>query len=494
VNVTETGPWQAATHRFPGLDREFMPTLDEGAFLLMPTTLPHAGMEETVEQVRMMDMRVASIPEVESVVGKVGRVDSALDPAPVSMFENIIQYKSEYKTDERGRRVRFAVDTDGTFERDEAGALIPDRHGRYYRQWRDHIHSADDIWQEILQAADLPGVTSAPRLQPIETRLVMLQTGMRATTGVQVFGPDLATIDEVSIALEDILRGAEGIRPGSVFADRMAGKPYIELDIDRQAIARHGLTIDDVQEVIAIAIGGRTLTTTVEGRERYPVRVRYPREMRNTPEMIERILVPAPDGTQIPLGQVVAINYVEGPMTIRSEDTFPVTYVTFERARGTSPVEAAANARRAIEEARANGQLQVPDGVTFRLAGAFEDQQRAIDRLALIVPITLLLIFLLIYFQFHSTPTALIILSAIVLAWTGGFVLLWLYGQAWFLNVSLLGTDLQGLFQVEPVNLSVAVWVGFLALFGIAVDNRQQRGAGHLSEAALRPRRAHHPC
>jgi len=158
-------------------------------------------------------------------------------------------------------------------------------------------------------------------------------------------------------------------------------------------------------------------------------------------------------------------------MTIRSEDTFPVTYVTFERARGTSSVEAAKNARRAIDEARANGQLQVPDGVTFRLTGAFEDQQRAADRLALIVPITLLLIFLLIYFQFHSTPTALIILSAIVLAWTGGFVLLWLYGQAWFLNVSLLGTDLQGLFQVEPVNLSVAVWVGFLALFGIAVDN-----------------------
>ena len=471
VDVTETGPWQAASDRFPGLDREFMPTLDEGSFLLMPTTMPHAGMEEAVEQVRIMDMRVASIPEVETVVGKIGRVESALDPAPISMFENVIQYKSEYKTDERGRRVRFAVDNDGSFKRDEAGDLIPDRRGRYYRQWRDHIQSSDDIWQEILQAADMPGVTSAPRLQPIETRLVMLQTGMRANIGVQVFGPDIDTIDEVSIALEDILRGVDGIRSGSVYADRMAGKPYIELDINRQAIARHGLTIDDVQEVISIAIGGRTLTTTVEGRERYPVRVRYARETRNTPEMIARILVPAANGTQIPLGQLVDIAYVEGPMNIRSEDTFPVNYVTFDNVPGTSSVEAAENARDAIAEARANGQLQVPDGVTFRLAGEFEDQQRASERLALIIPITLLIIFLLIYFQFRSTTTALIILSAIALAWTGGFILLWLYGQDWFLNFAILGTELQGLFQVEAINLSVAVWVGFLALFGIAVDN-----------------------
>jgi len=181
--------------------------------------------------------------------------------------------------------------------------------------------------------------------------------------------------------------------------------------------------------------------------------------------------VPAPDGTQIPLGQLVNIEYVEGPMNIRSEDTFPVNYVTFDNVPGTSSVEAAENARRAIDEARANGQLTVPDGVTFRLAGEFEDQQRASERLALIIPITLLIIFLLIYFQFRSTTTALIILSAIALAWTGGFILLWLYGQDWFLNFAILGTDLQGLFQVETVNLSVAVWVGFLALFGIAVDN-----------------------
>ena len=453
------------------LDREFMPTLDEGSFLLMPTAMPHAGTEEVRDQMQAMDMRVSSIPEVEQAVGKAGRAESALDPAPLSMFETVVQYKSEYRTNAAGQRVRFRVDAAGRFVRDSTNALIPDPDGRYYRQWRDHIQSRDDIWEEIVQAADLPGLTSAPRLQPIETRLTMLQTGMRAPIGFQVFGPDLRTIDSVSVALESVVRGAEGVRPGSVFADRVAGKPYLELDIDRTAIARHGLTIDDVQTVIRIAVGGQPLTTTVEGRERYPVRVRYAREARSTPEQIERVLVPTPTGAQIPLGQLVDVAYVEGPMAIRSEDTFLVNYVTFDAADGASTVEAATGARAAVEAAVARGDLAIPAGVTYRLAGAFEDQQRAANRLALIVPITLLLIFLLIYFQFRSTPTALIVLSGIALAWSGGFVLLWLYGQDWFFHIDVLGTSIRSLFQMEPINLSVAVWVGFLALFGIAVDN-----------------------
>ncbi|MGM0706570.1 MAG: efflux RND transporter permease subunit, partial [Bacteroidota bacterium] len=385
----------AAVFSAQTLDREFMPTLDEGSFLLMPTAMPHAGSEETIDQMRGMDMRVNSIPEVDMVVGKAGRAESALDPAPLSMFETVIQYKSEYRTDESGQRLRFRVDDEGDFVRDNTGALIPDADGRYYRQWRDHIQSKDDIWDEIVQAADLPGLTSAPRLQPIETRLTMLQTGMRAPIGVQVFGPDLDTIDDVSIQIESIVDQTEGVRSGSAYADRVAGKPYLELDIDRPAIARHGLTIDDVQEVIRIAIGGQPLTTTVEGRERYPVRVRYARENRSTPEQIERILVPTPTGRQITLGQLVDLEYVEGPMTIRSEDTFLVNYVTFDAAAGTSAVEAAANVRAAIEAATDRGDLDMPSGVTYRMAGEFEDQQRAANRLALIIPITLLLIFLL---------------------------------------------------------------------------------------------------
>ncbi|MEX0995087.1 MAG: efflux RND transporter permease subunit, partial [Balneolaceae bacterium] len=263
-NIEETGIWTAIDETFPGLGQEFMPTLDEGSFLLMPTAMPHAGVEEALQMTREMDMRVASIPEVETVVGKIGRVESALDPAPVSMFENIIMYQSEYKTDERGHRVRFKFEN-GEYVRDDQGELIPDNRGRYYRQWRDHIQSEDDIWNEILQAADLPGITSAPKLQPIETRLIMLQTGMRGNMGIRISGPDLESLDEFASSVEPLLREVEGVRPAAVFADRVVGKPYLEIDIKRQEIARHGLTIQDVQQVISTAIGGQTLGMTVEG-------------------------------------------------------------------------------------------------------------------------------------------------------------------------------------------------------------------------------------
>lgn len=471
VEVRQTDAWQAASERFPGLDREFMPKLNEGSFLFMPTTMPHAGMQKSTELVRTMDMRVASIPEVKSVVGKVGRAESALDPAPISMFENVIQYKSEYKTDEQGRRLRFRVGEDGAFVRDDDGDLISDPDGRYYRQWRDDIQSPDDIWQEIQSAADLPGTTSAPKLQPIETRLTMLQTGMRGTIGVQVNGPDLETLDQFSRAVEEQIRRAEGVRGPSVYADRVEGKPYLQLDVDRQAIGRHGLSVSDVQEVISVAIGGRPLTTTVEGRERYPVRVRYAREERNTPERIEDVLVPTPTGAQVPLGQLVDVTYDRGPMSIKSEDTFLMNYVTFESAEGTSDVEAAENVRRHLGEQIERGVLDVPSGVSFEMEGEYKNQQRAADRLAVILPVTLLVIFLLIYFQFRSSATTLIIFFSIAIAWAGGFVMLWAYGQPWFLHLEVLGTNLRDLFHVEAIQLSVAVWVGFLALFGIAVDN-----------------------
>ncbi|MCH8557888.1 MAG: efflux RND transporter permease subunit [Balneolia bacterium] len=470
-DIRESSGWQSADARFPGMSREFMPKLDEGSFLLMPTTMPHAGMEEVIDVVQKMDMRVASIPEIESVVGKVGRVESALDPAPISMFENVITYKSEFKTDEEGRRIRFRTDRDGEFVRDDDGVLIPDRRGRFYRQWRDEIRSVDDIWAEVTRAANIPGTTSAPRLQPIETRIIMLQTGMRANIGMKVTGPDLQTIDDFSVELEHILREVEGVRPASVFADRVVGKPYLEIDIDRREIARHGLSIQDVQDVISIAVGGMTLTTTVEGRERYPVRVRYARELRNTPEAIARILVPAPDGSQIPLGQLAEIRYETGPMSIRSEDTFLNNYVTFDNQSGFAAVEVVENVRAALDERIADGSLTIPTGVNYSFEGEYRNQQRAAERLMVIVPITLILIFLLIYMQFRSTTQSLIIFSSIALVWSGGFVMLWLWGQPWFMDFSILGTNIRDLFSMGSVNLSVAVWVGFLALFGIGVDD-----------------------
>ena len=261
---------------------EFMPSLDEGSFLLMPTSMPHSGMQENIKNLRLLDMAVTAIPEVETVVGKAGRINSALDPAPMSMYENVILYKSEYKTDKNGHRTRFRY-KNGEYVRDEMGALIPDDKGRYFRQWRDEIKSPDDIWNEIVNVTKLPGVTSAPKLQPIETRLVMLQTGMRAPMGIKVRGGDLATIEAFGLKLEQQLKKVEGVKDATVFADRIVGKPYLLLDIDRDIISRHGLTIQKVQQYIQAAIGGMEMTSTVEGRERYAIRIRYPRELRNDP-------------------------------------------------------------------------------------------------------------------------------------------------------------------------------------------------------------------
>ncbi len=470
-DIRSSSGWQSAAQTFPGLNREFMPRLDEGSFLLMPTTMPHAGMAEVAEMVQIMDMRVASIPEVSGVLGKIGRVESALDPAPISMFENVVNYLPEFKLDDRGRRVRFQVDREGNFVRDENGDLIPDRRGRFYRQWRDHIRSVDDIWNEVVQAATIPGVTSAPKLQPIETRIIMLQTGMRANIGIRVSGPDLQTIDDFSRELEGLVRSVDGVRAASVFADRVVGKPYLEIDLDRHALARHGLTVQQVQEVISIAIGGMPLTTTVEGRHRYDVRVRYAREYRDNPDALARVLVPAPDGSQIPLGQLADIRFVTGPMSIRSENTFLNSYVTFDAMAGFSAVEVAADVERSLQRNIRNGSLNVPAGVSFVIEGEFRNQQRAAQRLLVIIPVTLLLIFLLIYFQFRSATQTGIIFSSIALVWAGGFLMLWLWAQPWFMNFSLFGADIRALFGMGTVNLSVAVWVGFLALFGIGVDD-----------------------
>jgi len=467
-----TQPAVDVAHAFPGIGSEFMPSLDEGAFLYMPTTMPHASIGEATEILKELDQRIMSVPEVEIAVGKIGRVDSPLDPAPVSMVETVIQYRSEYITDESGRRLTYLVDPDsGEFLRDAHGDLIEDPDGRPYRQWRDEIESPRDIWNEIEAAAQMPGVTGAPKLQPIETRLVMLQSGFRSPFGVKVFGPDLETIESFALELERIVKTAPSVKSETVFADRVVGKPYLEIDIDRDAIARYGIHIADVQQVIEVAVGGKPLTMTVEGRERYPVRVRYLRELRDQPETLKEILVPTPSGAQIPLAELATVEYRRGPQMIKSEDTFLVAYVLFDKQPGYAEVEVVENVRRAIDRRIESGALSVPAGVSFEFGGSYENQVRAAERLRLIVPVALGVILALLYFQFRRVSAALIIFSGVFVAWGGGFLMLWLYGQPWFLDVDLLGTNLRDLFQIRPFNLSVAVWVGFLALFGIATDD-----------------------
>lgn len=471
-SVQKSKPYVTMAHAVPGLGKEFMPALDEGSYLLMPTTMPHASIGEVMDVLRKQDMAINAIPEVDSAVGKLGRVESPLDPAPISMIETIISYKSEYITDDNGRILTFAYDeSTDDFERDANGELIPDDDGKPYRQWRDEIKSPNDIWEEIVKAASIPGTTSAPKLQPIAARIVMLQSGMRAPMGLKVYGPDLETLEEVALDIERLLKQVPSIKAEAVFADRIVGKPYLEIDIDRDAIARYGVKIKMVQGVIEVAIGGKPITQTVEGRERYPVRVRYMRELRDTIESIESILVAAPDGTQIPLRELASINYVRGPQVIKSEDTFLVGYVIFDKRDGYAEVEVVEQAQDFLQEKIASGDLSIPAGVSYKFTGSYENQVRAEKKLRVVLPIALFAIWLILYFQFKRISTTLLVFSGILFAWSGGFILIWLYGQPWFLDINLFGHNLRDLFQMGTINLSVAVWVGFLALFGIATDN-----------------------
>ncbi len=421
------------------LGKEFMPNLDEGSYLWMPTTMTHASIGEVIDIMEKQDIAFQSIPEIESAVGKLGRAETPLDPAPISMIETVINYKPEYRIDENGKKVR---------------------------QWRDHIRSPDDIWDEIVKAAKLPGTTSAPKLQPIAARIVMLQSGMRAPMGVKVKGPDLETIERVGLEVEKLLKQVPSIEPATVVADRMVGKPYLEIVPDRKSLARYGIPIRKFQDVVEIAVGGKTVTHTVEGRERFPVRVRYARELRDNIESLEHILVPGVNKQQIPITQLADIRYVRGPQSIKSEDTFLIGYVVFDKQEGHAEVNVVEEAQAYLKE-----HLDLPAGVSIQFAGSYENQQRAARTLAMVLPIALFSIFMLIYFQFKSVSTTLLIFTGVFIAWAGGFILIWLYGQPWFLDFRLFGTEMRELFQVHTINLSVAVWVGFLALFGIATDD-----------------------
>ncbi len=470
--LRQSAAWQAVDRSFPGFGKEFMPNLDEGSFLYMPTIMPHASIGEAQDALQILDEAIGSIPEIKSVVGKLGRADTPLDPAPISMFETVINYHSEYRTDADGRILRFAYDHKANaFERDATGALIVDEQGMPFRNWREHIHSTDDIWQEIIQTADLPGTTSAPKLQPIAARIVMLQSGMRAPMGIKVKGPSLEIIESIALQLESLLKDVSSIEAGTVTADRLVGKPYLEIDLDRSALARYGLHIEDAQQVIEVAVGGKRITSTIEGRERYPVRVRYFRELRDSLEGLEEILVPTPTGAQIPLGQLAEVRYVRGPQAIKSEDTFLVGYVVFDKRAEAAEVDVVEDAQAYLNAKIDSGEFILPAGVSYTFAGNYENQLRAQKTLSVVLPIALLVIFLILYLQFSSVTTTLIVFSGIAVAWSGGFLVIWMYGISGFLDFSVLGANMADLFQINPINMSVAIWVGFLALFGIATDN-----------------------
>ncbi|MFC1744789.1 efflux RND transporter permease subunit [Candidatus Riflebacteria bacterium] len=507
--IHSTYPFTYLQKKFPGLGKEFMPSLDEGAYLFMPTTMSHASIGETLDILKKQDIAINAIPEVKEAVGKIGRAETPLDPAPVSMIETVINYHPEFIVDRQQKALLFKYDNQkvdfyrgrdnkqiitpdgkpykvrGVFVRDADGKLIQDPYGQPFPLWRPALDPAlnpgrkawkgitnpKDIWDEIIRVSKVPGVTSAPVLQPIAARIVMLQSGMRAPMGIKIKGPTLATIEKVGLEIEKWLKHVPSVEPAAVFADRIVGKPYLEIKINRLKAARFGVSIRKVQDIIEIAIGGKRIMTTVEGRERYPVRVRYQRERRDSVEAMQNILVRAKDGSHIPLKQLVQIRYRPGPQVIKSEDTFLIGYVLFDMKPGFAEVDVVEACRAYLNQKIKSGELKIPAGVSYTFAGSFENQVRSEKKLKLVIPVALFIIFIILYLQFNQVILTLLIFSSILVAWAGGFLLLWGYAQPWFLNFNFMGINIKEFFNVDPVNLSVAIWVGFLALFGIASDN-----------------------
>lgn len=483
--IRKTNFWSAASNEFPGIGKEFMPSLDEGSYLLMPTSMPHSGVEQNLHNIEILDKRLKGIPEVELAVGKWGRVNSALDPAPIQMYENTINYRSEYMLNENGQRERFKVDRkkrfmliDGKtydpkkeFRVIPKDSLIPYRYGEYYRQWRPEIKNKNDIWDEIVKVTHIPGLTSAPKLQPIATRMVMLSTGMRAPMGLKVYGPDLESIEKAGKMMEQALKEVPSVLPASVFYDRAVGAPYLEIKLNRENMARYGVKVADLQEVIGAAVGGMKLSTSVEGRERFPIRLRYARELRDNPQALGQILIPVSSGTQVPLSELADINYAKGAQMIQSENTFLVGYVIFDKVSDKAEVDVVNQAQKILDNKIKESKIVLPKGVTYKFAGNYEQQVRATNRLLIVIPISLILILLILYFRFKSITASFIHFSGVFVAFAGGFILIWLYGQDWFLNFNIAGMNMRDLFQMHTINLSVAVWVGFIALFGIATND-----------------------
>ncbi len=418
---------------FPGLGREFMPPLDEGSFLYMPSLLPQGSLSQAVEVNARQDLAIASVPEVESVVGKIGRAESALDPAPIGMMESIIILKAE----EDWRHVpveRWFSGWPGWLK--EPMTWL----------WPEHRRiTKSEILGELKDRTAIPGVLPT-FLQPIQTRLVMLQTGFRAMMGVKIYGSDLRAIERIGLQIEQLLREVPGAT--DIVADRIVGKPYLQIVIDRSRIARYGVNVRDVQDVIETSLGGVNIMDSVEGRERYPIRIRLARDFREDAEAIERINVPSSSGAQVPLAQLATIETVLGPQEIKGERGLLVGYVTMN-TRDRDEVSVVNDAEALLQQAVREGRLELPSGYYWEWSGQFENQLRATARLRLLVPITLGIMLVMLYLGFARWWIAPLILFGVLVAASGGFIMLALWG----------------------VNLSVAVWVGFLVLFGVVDDD-----------------------
>ncbi len=402
------------------LGSEFMPPLDEGSLLFMPTTVPGVSIGQAREIMRYQDSVLASFPEVVSVFGKVGRANTATDPAPLDMYETTVVLKA-------------------------------------HDQWRPGM-TTERLVSEMDRAVRLPGVTNAWTM-PIKNRIDMLATGVRTPVGVKVYGPNLDTLQRLGERVERILQGVPGTR--NVFAERNVSGYYVDVQIDRAQAARFGLNAGDLHDVIMATAGGMTAAITVEGRERYEVNVRYPRELRDNVQKLREIIVPTMSGVQIPLGEVAQVSVVQGPMAVKTDDAYPVTtvYVDIE---GRDLGGYVRDAQRVVA-----AQLTLPPGYRLTWSGQFEFMERVREKLKLVVPVTLGIIFLLLYFNFRGVEETLLVMLALPFALVGGIWSIWGLGY----------------------NTSVAVWVGFIALAGVAAETGVVMLI-YLDEAFHRRRRA----
>ena len=400
--VVVAGLLAATWYPLTRLGAEFMPPLDEGDVLYMPTTFPGVSITKAEELLQQTDKILATFPEVETVFGKVGRAETATDPAPLSMIETVARLKPR-------------------------------------EQWPDPTKATADLMREMDAAIRFPGLANAWTL-PIRTRIDMLSTGIRTPVGIKIAGPDLAVLEQIALDAEQAMRTLPETL--SAYGDRAAGGYFLDFDIRRDQAARHGLTPGDIQDVIMSAVGGMQVTETVEGLERYPVNVRYPRELRDDPERLRRVLIPTPYGAQIPLGQVADIALRRGPPVIKSEGARPNAWVYIDIA--TSDVGGfVARARQVLAE-----QVAIPEGYNVTWSGQYEYMERAAERLRIVIPATLMLMFLLLYLNFRNISAPLTVMLSVPFALVGGFWMVWWYG----------------------FNLSVAVAVGFIALAGVAVE------------------------
>ncbi|HSG82795.1 MAG TPA: CusA/CzcA family heavy metal efflux RND transporter [Gemmatimonadota bacterium] len=394
VLAVTVAPWRQ-------LGSEFMPPLQEGSILFMPTTVPGVSIAQAREVMTHQDSVLAAFPEVETVLGKVGRAETATDPAPLDMWETTITLRPK-------------------------------------DQWRPGM-TYERLVAEMDRAVRMPGVTNAWTM-PIKGRIDMLATGIRTPVGIKIFGPDLDTLQMLGERVERIIQSVPGTR--SAFAERGVSGYYVDIDIDRAEAARYGLNTGDVHDAILATVGGMTAAVTVEGRERYAVNVRYPRELRDDVQKLREVLVPAMGDLQIPLGQLASVEMRQGAMAVKTENAFPVTIV-FIDIESEDVGGYVRDAQRAV-----NAQLSLPTGYTLIWSGQYEFMQRVLQKLKLVVPVTLGIIFLLLYFSFGKVEESLIVMLALPFALVGGVWFLWLLDY----------------------NTSVAVWVGFIALAGVAAE------------------------